>query len=181
MSYIKMEKEILSEIKHVLEINPEKSEAGLIKAINSAKSVFVLGAGRSGLIAKSFAMRLMQAKINCFAVGETITPSIKKGDLLIALSGSGETKTVNDIAFEALQSGAKVAAITADNKSGLAKNASLVILLKAKTKKGGKSIQPLGSLFEQSAFIFLEGVVLGLMKKNKISEKSMTKKHASLE
>ncbi len=178
MSYIKKEKEILKEISEVLEKNSEKSEKDLVKAILKAKSVFVVGQGRSGLVAKSFAMRLMQLKLNSFVVGETITPSITKYDLLIAVSGSGETQTVVDILKECPS---KKACITAEKNSPIAKQCELVILLKGKTKKSGKSIEPLGSLFEQTSQIFLDTVVLGLMDKLKLKENVMKKKHSNTE
>ena len=181
MSYIKNEKKILNEIKVVLEKNSEKSEKDLVKAIVTAKRVFISGGGRSGLIGKAFAMRLMQIGKKVFVVGETITPSIKKNDLLIVISGSGTTKTILDIALEAKESKATIACITSEETSPVANISTLIVLLKAKTKTRGKSIQPLGSLFEQSSFIFLEAVILGLVKKLKISETKMKKKHASLE
>jgi len=181
MSYIKNEKKILAEIRTVLEKNPEKSEKDLVKEIIKAKRVFITGGGRSGLIGKSFAMRLMQAGKKVFVVGETITPSIKKNDLLIVISGSGTTKTILDIVLSAKETDSFVACLTSERNSPIAKISDLVVVLKAKTKTKGKSIQPLGSLFEQSSFIFLEAVILGLVKKLNISENKMRKKHASLE
>ncbi len=40
-----------------------------IKALLSAKRVFVVGAGRSGLVVKAFAMRLMHLNIDVYVVG----------------------------------------------------------------------------------------------------------------
>ena len=40
--------------------------------IVSANNVFVTGAGRSGLAAKAFAMRLMHLGLSAYVVGETI-------------------------------------------------------------------------------------------------------------
>ncbi len=181
MKYIWYEEKILSEIESVLKSNPEKSEKNLVKEIIDSNSVFVSGAGRSGLIAKTFAMRLIQLGITCHVVGETTTPAFTKKDLLISLSGSGETKTIIDIAFEAKDKGARTVAITSEEKGTLAKISSLTVVLKSKTKKGGTSIQPLGSLFEQSAFIFFEAAVLGIMKKKGITEKVMKQNHSNLE
>ena len=181
MSYIKNEKKIISEIMGVLKKNPEKSEKDLVRAITNSKRVFISGGGRSGLIGKTFAMRLMQIGKKVFVVGETTTPSIKKNDLLIVISGSGTTKTILDIALEAKESKATIACITSEETSPVAKTSNFIVLLKAKTKIRGKSIQPLGSLFEQSSFIFLEAVILGLIKKLKITENKMKTKHASLE
>ena len=181
MNYIKNEKKILKEIEVVLKKNPEKSEKELVKEIIKSKRVFISGGGRSGLIGKTFAMRLMQIGKKVFVVGETITPSIKKNDLLIVISGSGTTKTILDIVLAAKKSKATVACLTSEEISPIAGASDQIVILKSKTKTSGKSIQPLGSLFEQSSFIFLEAVILGLIKKLKISETKMKKKHASLE
>ena len=40
-----------------------------------ARHTFVTGAGRSGLVARSFGMRLMHAGLPAFVPGETITPA----------------------------------------------------------------------------------------------------------
>lgn len=58
--------------------------------IMNSKNVFVIGAGRSGLAAKAFAMRLMHLGISSYVVGETISPAIYDDDCIIAISGSGE-------------------------------------------------------------------------------------------
>ncbi len=181
MNYLKTEEKILSEIKNVLKKNPETDETFLLQSILSSKKIFVFGQGRSGLIAKAFAMRLMQVGFDSYVVGETITPSITKDDLLILISGSGETKTVISISAQAKKVGTKIIGITSQKNSTLSKKCNKLIILKAKTKFKGKSIEPLGSLFEQTAFVLLDAVVLGLMKKIGTKEEKMRQKHASLE
>ena len=56
--------------------------------------MFCAGAGRSGFQVKGFAMRLMHMGISSYVVGETCTPNIKEGGLLVICSGSGETKSL---------------------------------------------------------------------------------------
>src|SRR5688572_30096616 len=85
---------ILSEIQNVINQINEESLQNVASVLVNAKRIFVIGEGRSGFMGKSFAMRLMHLDANVFAVGETITPSIAKGDVLIAVSGSGKTKSV---------------------------------------------------------------------------------------
>lgn len=179
MNYLSKEKKILDEIKDVLKKNPESSEKKLVQAIKKSGKVFVFGQGRSGLMVKSFAMRLAQLGKKTFVVGETITSPIEKKDILLVVSGSGETGTVSEIVDKAKDINAKVFCITSNEKSTIAKKSDTVILLKGKTKVSGKSIEPLGSLFEQSTLIFLDAIILGLMKKG--SEKKMKKRHATLE
>ena len=45
-------------------------------AILTADRIYVAGAGRSGLIARAFAMRLMHIGLESFVVGETVTPAM---------------------------------------------------------------------------------------------------------
>lgn len=43
-----------------------------IFALEDAKNIFVMGAGRSGFVAKAFAMRLMHLGYNVYVVGKTV-------------------------------------------------------------------------------------------------------------
>ena len=61
------------------------------KLIDKNKCIFILGAGRSGLMARGFAMRLVHIGYTVYVIGETITPSIQAGDVLVSVSGSGKT------------------------------------------------------------------------------------------
>ncbi|MDD1665656.1 MAG: SIS domain-containing protein, partial [Methanomicrobiales archaeon] len=54
-------------------ISDEEVE-GLIREILNAKRVYIMGAGRSGLVARAFAMRLMHLGLISYVVGETVTP-----------------------------------------------------------------------------------------------------------
>src|SRR3990167_7658365 len=75
---------ILDEIRSVLERIDEKAYEDFLSAILNAKSVFVTGQGRSGLVSRSFAMRLTHIGLNAYCVGDATTPNLNKGDLLIA-------------------------------------------------------------------------------------------------
>ena len=58
-----------------------------ITEILHARRIYVMGAGRSGLVAKGFAMRLMHLGLQSYVVGETITPALQKGDVMVIFSG----------------------------------------------------------------------------------------------
>ena len=90
------------------EISADQVDA-FLNAILTAERIYVMGAGRSGLVAKSFAMRLMHTGFTAYVVGETITPAVDTHDLIVAFSGSGNTKTIGEIAETAKGLGAKVA------------------------------------------------------------------------
>ena len=80
--------------------------------IIESKNVFVTGAGRSGLAAKTFAMRLMHLGVSAYVVGETISPAIYEDDCIIAISGSGETNTIVSASEIAKNRGSKVFTLT---------------------------------------------------------------------
>ncbi len=101
---------------------------GFVDAMIGANKIFIYGAGRSGLVGKAFAMRLMHLDFNVYVVGETITPAFEPGgDLLVAISGSGETNTIIDAAKIAKEQGGKVVAITSYANSTLGKLADVVV------------------------------------------------------
>lgn len=132
---------------------------------------------------KAFAMRLMQLGLNSFVVGETTTPSVQKGDLLIVASASGETDSVNMMAESAIKQNIDLFIISASTDSTLAKIQTPNIVLQSGTKfsQSQASQQPLGSLFEQMLLIIFDTVILAMSKQEKESNNNMAHRHASLE
>jgi len=169
---------IIKEVKNSLSLINEEKVKKFIEIIKGAKRIFVLGQGRSGFIAKCFAMRLMHLGFLVYVVGETITPGIKNGDLLIVCSSSGEKYLAREFAKLAKEKGTIVCALTSLKISPLGRIADLVIQIPAE-KFNTK--QPPGSLFEQSLFLCLEGVILSLIKEMEITKGEMKNKHANLE
>ena len=96
---------IINELNQSVKTLSDDDIIDLIQKIQQHKRIFVYGTGRSGLMLKAFAMRLMQLGLNSFVVGETTTPSVQKGDLLILASASGETESVNIMAKSARNKG----------------------------------------------------------------------------
>ena len=166
----------------------------LIAARKEGRRVFVVGAGRSGLVTKAFAMRLMHMGFDVYVVGETIMPPIRKGDLLLAVSGSGRTKTVVAVAEAAKSVGARVIALTTYPDSPLGKVADIVVRIPGRTKLAieedylirqirgyHEPLAPLGTLFEVTTMIFLDGVVAELMSTLGITEEEMRERHTNVE
>lgn len=155
-------------------------------AILAAKEIFVAGAGRSGFMAKGFAMRLMHMGKKSYVVGEVVTPNISEGDCLVICSGSGETESLVGMAKKAKKLGAKVLLVTIFPQSSIADIADIVAVIPAPTPKSAQkqevtSIQPMGSLFEQSLLLCLDIAVLGMMEKEGQTSDKMFGRHANLE
>ena len=147
-----------------------------VDMITHAKQIFVYGSGRSGLVGKFFAMRLVQLGLVAYFIGETITPVVNREDLVVLISNTGRTKSTLLVESIANRIGAKVIAITSQQNSPLAKHATLTFILKPKNNR--KDLAPLGTLFEDSAVIFLDSMIAELMKKLNQSEEDMRRRHA---
>ena len=175
---------VLSELRGVLRRADAGAAARLVDAICEARRVYVAGEGRSGLIARAFAMRLIHLGLNAYVCGETITPAIEAGDLCVACSGTGETAITCHRARQSQRVGAKVAAIVAAEGTPLGTKADIEIVLPAPTKRraGGSGSRQFGaSLFEQSLLVFLDAVVLLLQERRGASTESMFARHTNLE
>lgn len=164
-------------------VDPEEV-AGLASELRLAGRIFVAGAGRSGLVLKMAAMRLMHLGLTVHVVGETTAPAIRSGDLLLAASGSGTTASVVKAAETAAAQGARVAAYTTNAGSPLAEVASAVVLIPAAQKtdhRSGVSRQYSGSLFEQVLLAVTEAVFHGLWDDAAATPEELWLRHANLE
>ncbi len=191
-------KEIVEFIDKVVEyLKPEQVDAlvdALIDVYKREAKVLVMGAGRSGLVGKAFAMRLMHLGFNVYVLGETITPSIGRDDLVVAISGSGRTRLIVTAAEAAKKVNAKIAAITSYPDSPLGKLADIIVEIPGRTKTAPdidyfarqilgihEPLAPLGTLFEDTALVFLDGVVVELMHRLGKREADLKARHANIE
>ena len=186
---------ILDNIRDAEEYLNEEDIANFIEIITTADNIFVTGAGRSGLAAKAFAMRLMHLGLSSYVVGETISPAINAGDCILAISGSGETNTIVTAAKISKKRGAKVLALTSYPESSLGQIADGIIHVKGRTKvevddenylkrqiKGNyTSLTPLGTAFELTSLVFLDGLVSELMETMGKTEEDLKNRHTVLE
>ncbi len=81
-----------SKIRSIANTISDEDAEKFIRELLNAKRIYVVGAGRSGLVAKAFAMRLMHLGLSAYVVGETITPALNRGDVMVIFSGSGTDK-----------------------------------------------------------------------------------------
>ncbi len=181
------------------EIDPEQVARFLDALVevyqdSGRRKVLVMGAGRSGLVGRAFAMRLLHMGYSAYVLGDTIVPSVRKGDLVVAISGSGRTKLIVTAAETAKQVGATVVAVTTFPDSPLGKLADIVVRVPGRTKSEKmpdyfarqilgihEPFAPLGTLFEDTAMVFLDGIIYSLMNILGVSEDAMRERHANIE
>ncbi len=169
-------------ISRILPTVSENDVNQLITAFFEAKRIFLYGAGRSGLVARAFAIRLVHLGFQTFVIGETIGAPVQKDNLVILISGSGETIPAVMTADIAHGIGAKVVAVTGEPRSKITTNADLTLVLApTKESRERKRYAPLGTLFEASAWIFLDSIIAELMDRKKETEESMRSRHATLD
>ncbi|TWT01105.1 6-phospho-3-hexuloisomerase [Planomicrobium sp. CPCC 101079] len=175
---------ILKELQTVLSSIEDSEADKMVEALLASKKIFVAGGGRSGFMAKSFVMRLMHIGLDPYIVGETVTPNLDADDIFVVASGSGETQSFVAMTEKARKIGAIVAAVTINPDSTIGKLGDIVVEIPAQAKAegdSGKSIQPMGSLFEQSLLLFFDAVILKIMEKKSLTSQTMYGRHANLE
>lgn len=172
---------VLDEIDGVLGQVKGEELLAVAACIQKQKRIFVSGEGRSGLMAKGFAMRLMHLGYSAFAVGETVTPAMAAGDVLIAVSGSGESAYVAADVAKAKKIGCTIAAVTGKAQSSVASAADVILLVPGAVRgdsgEGRASVQLLSSLFDQSVHITLDVLCLMLSERDNVSNAEATGKH----
>jgi 6-phospho-3-hexuloisomerase len=129
-------------------------------SIRQAGKIYIAGAGRSLLMARTLAMRLMHMGRSSYVVGETSTPAAQAGDLLIIASGSGKTGALVAYAQKAKSLGMTLALITAHPFSTLGNLADCLLEIPTPAQD---TIQLGGNLFEQCLLIVCDALVIRLL------------------
>lgn len=190
--------EIISGVRHSVEELNRKEVERFIQLLLAAKDkkIFVVGMGRSGFVARAFALRLMNLGFNVYFLGETITPAAGKEDLLVAISGTGSTKIVLTASATAKDIGATVVAVTSFPESPLGRIADHIVTLTGRTKMGWpreedylarqltgerEPLTPLGSIFENNCMVFLDGLIVEMMHRLGTTEEDLKRRHATIE
>jgi 6-phospho-3-hexuloisomerase len=178
-------------------LDGKESEAFLNEII-SAERIYVAGAGRSGFVAKAFAMRLMHLGFDVYVVGEIVTPAFSNNDTLVAFSGSGETNSIVDICEIVKGLGGKVCLVTASPSSRMERIADCVVNVgdltgyfqKDKTpfelrqitgqyRSVTSAFAPLGTLFETLALVFSDAVISAIIVTQKADIDEMKRRLAN--
>jgi len=169
---------ILGRVQETLERVDSEAVGEIINSIISARSIFIYGVGRSGLVGNAFAVRLVQLGLNVHFVGEMTTPIVREMDLVMIVSNTGETMSCVQTANIVRRVGAKVVTITSNPHSKLAHASNLVLELPIVEDEERTRLAPLGTLFEESALLFFDSLVPVLMERLGQSEASLRRRHA---
>lgn len=174
------------ELAETLQKVDEEQIGQLLHAILKAKKIYVSGAGRSLLMMRGIAMRLMHLGFESYVVGDTTTPAFEKDDLLIIGSGSGETSGAINIVNKAKKLGGTIAVLTIKKESSLGRLADILVEIPGFTPKVSyenmkRTVLPSGSLFEQCLLVLGDSLVIPLAKEKNIVLEGEFSRHANLE
>lgn len=177
---------ILREHQAVFDAQDMGELLNFIHAVMEAGRVFVVGAGREGIAARSFAMRLMHLGKETHWLWDDTTPGMKDGDLLLAVNGSGKIGHIDYLIRQALLTGAKVGVITGAPMEPIPQIADYTLFVPAAVYKGTdsrvvKSEQPMGNLFEQHLFLLFDIIVMLLREEMGLSFEQMESRHRNIE
>jgi 6-phospho-3-hexuloisomerase len=191
-----MMKLMASKIRSIANSISDEDAEKFIRELLNAKRIYVVGAGRSGLVAKAFAMRLMHLGLHAYVVGETITPALNKGDVMVIFSGSGRTKTVADLAETARDIGGRICLITSNADSRIGKISQCTVIIEhhrdavaddaaefeiRQMMGDHKSFAPLGTLFETASMVFADAVISRMMEITQTDESALKNRHTNIE
>jgi 6-phospho-3-hexuloisomerase len=164
----------------------ERELVAFEEEILAGHRIFVTGLGRTGLMARGFAMRLMHLGRRVYHVGDVITPAIRRGDLLVIGSRTGRSKVLLHYEDTAHRARARVALVTADRTSPVARKADAVLAIDDRPvvearKRRRLPYLPLGSLFEQAFLLVLDQAVIDLMERLDLTERDLARIHTRFE
>lgn len=175
---------VLKEMEQVIKGIDKEQYENFVDILQKDCRYFVFGEGRSGLIGKAIAMRLMHCGKVVHVVGETTTPSIRNGDILLIISGSGSSLQLTGICQNATKNGAHIVLVTT-NKAKLKEEwCTSGLIIPAATKKRAEgepsTIQPLGNQFDQAVHLVLDAAIIDGPYSEQ-SHKILKENHANLE
>jgi 6-phospho-3-hexuloisomerase len=152
--------------------------ATAVGLLAKAPATFVYGAGRSGIIGRAFAMRLVQIGLTAYVIGESVTPIVRRGDAVFILSGRGESSSSIQTANIVRREGADLIVFTARASSKLAHIATALLTLDFPEDPERPRLAPLGTLFESASLRLTDSMIAELLRARGETEESMRRRHA---
>jgi len=149
-------------------VDPDQFDVFAREAEASDHRWFFTGQGRSGLSAQMAAMRFMHLGREAHVLGEATSPSVRRDDRLVVVSGSGRTPVSVSFARIAKEEGARVLLVT------YSPDATLVA-------PAGESVQLMGNLFEQSALVLLDAVAMHVAALDPVATATMALRHTNMQ
>lgn len=186
MTYLELYELLLEEHRQVFAAQDEMELEDMMQMIMKAARIFVTGCGREGIAARSFAMRLMHLGKETHWLWDDTTPGMQKGDLFVVVNGSGKIGHIDYLLDQAGKTGASRLVVTGAPLEKTTQEAEYCVFVpacvyKGSDRRGVKSVQPMGNLYEQHLFLLFDIVVILLMDKMNLTHGQMESRHRNIE
>ena len=150
----------------------------ILDLLKKSPKVFVYGAGRSGIVGRAFAMRLVQCGLSAYVIGESVTPIVQRGDVVFIFSGQGESYSSIQTANIVRREGADLVVVTARRESKIAHAATVLVPLDFPEDAHRVRYAPLGTLFESASLRLGDAIIAEWMREKGETEDTMRRRHA---
>lgn len=185
-SYESCVRNLLSEHEQVFAKQDLEELSRFMEEIEKAERVFVVGAGREGIAARGFAMRLMHLGKETHWLWDDTTPGMRDGDFFLVIDGSGKIGHIDYLADQALKTGARVGVVTGAPAERIPQAAHCRLFVPACVYKGTdprvvESTQPMGNLFEQHLFLLFDVMSMLLRERMGLTYGEMESRHRNIE
>ena len=177
-TFVRSQRYIGERVTGALERIDPKAIARAVEILLKAPQIFVYGAGRSGIIGRAFAMRLVQTGLSAYVIGESVTPIVRRGDAVFILSNRGESSSSTQTANIVRREGADLIVVTARSTSKLAHAATYLLSLEFDEDGPRPAFAPLGTLFESASLRLTDALIAEILVARGESEDSMRRRHA---
>lgn len=167
----------VQELQAICDVLQKEQLEETVQACLQVKRIFFSGMGRSGNMVKALAIRFMHLGYEAYVAGDAATPSIQKGDLLIAVTSSAKTKVTLNHIETARQKQAKVVLLSSKLENPQLSDHYLCIPAKTKVP----SHQHAGSLFEQAVLLVGDAICACIQEAKGITTAYMDARHANLQ
>jgi 6-phospho-3-hexuloisomerase len=177
-TFVRAQRYIAAQVTEALDRLEPAAITAAVNLLARAPATFVYGAGRSGIIGRAFAMRLVQIGLTAYVIGESITPIVRRGDAVFILSGRGESQSSIQTANIVRREGAELVVLTGRASSKLAHIATALLTLEFREDPDRPRLAPLGTLFESASLRLTDAVIAELLFVRGETEESMRRRHA---
>ncbi|MFV0252048.1 MAG: SIS domain-containing protein [Beutenbergiaceae bacterium] len=176
---------VVAELGEVFARVPQQHVEAALAALQAHQRIFVLGIGREGLASKAFAMRLTHFGKTVHWGWDDTTPAVTADDLFILPSGPANIPHLHYVAEQVKKTGATLLVATAMPTGPTAALADIVLTIPARTygAEGDvvDTVQPMGSLFEQSLWIYWDVLYLMLVRRTDARFDDLIARHRNFE
>jgi len=162
-----------------------------IDELAGARGIFILGLGHSGLIGRILVMKLRHLGFRAHVIGDVTTPPLGEGDVLVAISYSGQTSSVLTLVKKARSYGGRTVGVTATAGSPLNDLTDVCLAIPARHTQvkfpvfsllGDEAHKNMsGALLGMNLFVFFYGVICELVARTHQSPVQIDARHANIE